>query len=201
MRKLKVVPIVAALSVGAVLMMPSSLAFAAAPNVQDHYDNVFDIVVPTADDPPGSTFCGLVGVAIHGEEHGYFSIQTRGNSAFPYFADRLYTSYTYTNPETGLSLTVNSRGAGKDLHVVDNGDGTLTITGQFAGIQRSYGPDGELLFPESGLFRQTVIVDYNGTIDPDDDEFLSPVGEPMIAGPHPTDGRDFCADFRDITSA
>jgi hypothetical protein len=187
----------------ALVMLPAASANAAPPHVQEHYNDVFDILLPTPDEleeNPEATFCGLLNVPLHGETHGYFSIKNQGNSDYPYFADRFHNSFTYTNPMTGLSFTVVSTGQGRDLHVVDNGDGTLTITSMITGVTKVYGPDGELLFTDRGLFRVTSLIDTNGTIDPEDDEFIRDIGEPFLGGPHETFDRDFCADFLSFTA-
>lgn len=197
MRKFGLIPVLAALSI---VLLPAQAAQAAAPEVQDHYDDVFDILAPTSEDPPGSTFCGLLDVPIHGELHGYFSIQTRGNSDFPYFADRFRQLFVYTNPDTGKTFTVDTVGTAKDLHVVDNGDGTLTLTNMVAGVQKVYDSNGDLLFMDRGLFRETVLIDYNGTIDPDDDVFIESITGPQFFGPHETADRDFCEDFLEFTA-
>ena len=57
----------------------------------------------------------------------------------------------------------------KDLSIVDNGDGTLTLTGLNTGSLWAYGPDGQLLGRQNGLTRETFLVDTLGTPDPDDD--------------------------------
>lgn len=192
--------LVTVLGVLVAVMAPAAPASAEPPHVQDHYDDVFDVLLPTPDDEE-ETFCGLVDVPLHGEVHGYFSIKNQGNSDFPYFADHFRGTFVYTNPTTGLTFSVVVVGNFRDLHVVDNGDNTLTITNQFTGIQRVYGPDGELLFTDRGLIRETFMVDNMGTIDPDDDVEIGHVGEPFIARPHETFGRDFCADFLEFTAA
>jgi hypothetical protein len=45
----------------------------------------------------------------------------------PYFADRFRATMVYTNPQTGLTYTVVRVRQSKDLRIVDNGDGTLTL--------------------------------------------------------------------------
>jgi hypothetical protein len=83
----------------------------------------------------------------------------------------------------------------KDLHVVDNGDGTLTITNFFAGVQQVYDDAGNLLFLDRGLTRETFLVDTMGTIDPEDDEFIESLTGLQYFGPHDTADRDFCEDY------
>ena len=85
----------------------------------------------------------------------------------------------------------------KDLRIVDNGDGTLTLTGLSSGSLFAYGPDGDLLGRQNGLTKETFLVDTQGTTDPNDD-VLTPVGEPFTAGLRTT--TDFCNDFLSATS-
>ena len=93
------------------------------------------------------------------------SIKNQGNSDYPYFADRYRHTFTYTNPLTGLTFPTVSMGQQRDLHVVDNGDGTLTITAMATGLQKVYGPEGELLLTDRGLVRTTFMVNTKGTIE------------------------------------
>jgi hypothetical protein len=48
-------------------------------------------------------------------------------SGFPLFQTTGPGTVTLTNPETGKSITVRFTGNVKDLTVVDNGDGTITV--------------------------------------------------------------------------
>jgi hypothetical protein len=48
-------------------------------------------------------------------------------SGFPLFQSTGPGTSIITNPETGRSVTVRFTGAVKDLTVVDNGDGTITV--------------------------------------------------------------------------
>ena len=191
MSKARAVAFLASLVAALVVALPAQ---AAAPVVQEHYDDVFDILVPTVDDEPGSTFCGLLDVPLHGEVHGYFSVQSRGTSDFVYFADRFRASLIYTNPDTGLTFRVDTVGTSMDIRVVDNGDGTLTITTMFAGVQKVYAGD-ELVLMDRGVFRETFSVYHMGTVDPDDDEDVPLSYARQVFGPHETLGRDFCDDF------
>jgi len=58
-----------------------------------------------------------------------------------------------TNPRTGLTYTVARVRQSKDLKIVDNGDGALTLTGLNTGSLWAYGPDGQLLGRQNGLTR------------------------------------------------
>ena len=56
------------------------------------------------------------------------------------------SSDVYTNPDTEATFTVTNTFFDKDLRILDNGDGTITITVNTVFQQRVYGSDGELLF-------------------------------------------------------
>jgi hypothetical protein len=199
MRRSTVVPLLSCIVPLAVL--GAAPAQAAPPIEHEHYSDDLDLLLPTDGDiANGETdFCGLVDVPLTGHVEGVFTEQIRGNSEFPYFSDRFRGTFVYTNPITELTFTVVTVANSMDLHVVDNGDNTLTITGQFAGRQSVYGPDGELLFTDRGLIRDTFLVDTNGTVDPGDDEFIRTI-DTKVAGPHETFDRDFCADFLEFTA-
>jgi hypothetical protein len=199
MRRSTVVPLLSCIVPLAVL--GAAPAQAAPPIEHEHYSDELDELLPTAEDiENGMTdFCGLVDVPLTGHVEGVFTQQIRGNSEFPYFSDRFRGTFVYTNPDTGLTFTVVTVANSKDLHVVDNGNGTLSITGLVAGTQNVYGPDGELLFRDRGLIRDTFLVDNNDTVDPEDDEFLEII-DTKVAGPHETFDRDFCEDFLEFTA-
>jgi hypothetical protein len=56
----------------------------------------------------------------------------------------------YTNPQTGLTYTVARVRQSKDLRIVDNGDGRLTLTDLNTGSLWAYGSDRELLGRQKG---------------------------------------------------
>ena len=72
---------------------------------------------------------------------------------------------------------VESHGNTRDTEIVDNGDGTLTISFKDATATKVW-LDGTFLFHDTGLAEGALLVDHNGTPTiPDDDVFLGPVGE------------------------
>ena len=134
-------------------------------------------------------------VLSEGEVRGFSLVKTKGSGPFPYFADRLQATDVFTNLDNGKSLTQMSQGRAADRKIVDNGDGTITISFQFTGRTFVYGPDGARLFVDSGQFRSEFLIDYNGTPEnPDDDIFL---GETVLrdTGRNDTADRDFCEDL------
>src|SRR3954454_16704309 len=153
-----------------------------APTVQDHYSDIYDVLLPDPSNPAGFFCGGLTNVPLHVEINGYFSIKEHGpNAPASYFADRFRSTMVYTNPRTGLTYTVVRIRQTKDLRLVDNGNGTLTLTGLNTGSLWAYGPDGTLLGRHHELPREPVLVDTLGTPDPADD-VLVPQGDPFAAG-------------------
>ena len=169
----------------------------AEPPVHEHTHVVADLVVPAPEEGPDATFCGLVGVPMHLDLVENYREGVRGG--FTYSADEMHGSYSWTNPETGLTFTQVNSGQGQDQKITDNGDGTITLVFSISGTQKVYGPDGTLLFHDSGVATIPLLIATNGTADPSDDEFLS-AGEPTFHGPHPTSDRSFCDDFLTYTS-
>jgi hypothetical protein len=173
-------------------------ANAGPPEVQVHYSDVYDVLLPDPSDPEGYFCGGLTDVPLHVEIDGYFSIKDRGpNAPSPYFADRFRSTLVYTNPQTGLTYTVVRVRQSRDLRIVDNGDATLTLTGLNTGSLWAYGPDGQLLGRQNGLTIETFLVDTLGTPNPMDD-VLTLQGDPSAAGLVTT--TNFCDDFFSATS-
>lgn len=80
----------------------------------------------------------------------------------------------YTNMETGASLTGHSSVHERDQRIVDNGDGTLTVTFRTSGRESFHTQAGALIGIR--IVRQTVevVLDHAGTPDdPSDDEVIS----------------------------
>ena len=190
------IPVAAA--VGLAMTATPAVAQPGPLEVQVHYSDVYDVLLPDASDPTGYFCGGLTDVPLHVEIDGYLSIKDRGpNAPSPYFADRFRSTLIYTNPQTELTYTVVRVRQTKDLSLADNGDGTLTLTGLNTGSLWAYGPDGELLGRQNGLTRETFLVDTMGTPDPIDD-VLTPQAEPFTAGLVTT--TNFCDDFLSATN-
>ena len=65
----------------------------------------------------------------------------------------------------------------KDLSVVDNGDGTLTIEVLATGAFTLYGPNGKAIARDPGQVRFAFLVDHGGTpTDPSDDTEVAFLG-------------------------
>ena len=101
---------------------------------------------------------------------------------------------TYTNV-----FTSNTR----DHTIVDNGDGTITITDFASGGSRYYDTNGNLVLKDPGQVRYAFDINYNGTPgDPSDDTEVP--GSFRVVRPSTGNsdlsGRDPCADLVEFTS-
>lgn len=109
------------------------------------------------------------------------------------FAGTYRTVTTYS--ANGHTLLAESHGNVRDTAVVDNGDGTLTISFKDATATKVW-LDGAFLFQDTGLVEGDFLADHNGTPTiPEDDEGLGPVGEIGLHGRFDTADREFCEDL------
>jgi hypothetical protein len=140
----------------------------------------------------------------HEDVSGNFLFNQRGGPKhpFPYYRTSAHGTITWTNLNTGGTYTNVLTANSKDQTIVNNGDGTITITVFTAGGSRYYDQNGKLVLKAPGEVRFAIDVDYNGTPgNPDDDEEVP--GSFRIVrdstGPN-TEGRDFCADLVEFTT-
>ena len=105
-----------------------------------------------------------------GHVSGNFVFNQRGSSAFPYYRESVHGSVATTNLDTGGTYTNVFTANGRDHKIVNNGDGTITITTFASGGSRFYDQNGKLVLKDPGQFRFAVDIDFNGTPgDPSDD--------------------------------
>jgi hypothetical protein len=134
---------------------------------------------------------------------GNFVFNQRGSSPFPYYRESVHGTVVTTNLNTGGTYTgifaVNTR----DHTIVDNGDGTITITDFASGGTRYYDTHGNFVLKDPGQVRYAFDIDYNGTPgDPNDDVEVPNSFRIVRASTGNSDfsGRDFCADLVKYTS-
>jgi len=134
---------------------------------------------------------------------GNFVFNQRGSSPFPYYRESVHGTVVTTNLETGGTYTNVFTANTRDHTIVDNGDGTITITSFASGSSRFYDTDGNFVLKDPGQVRFAVDIDYNGTPgDPRDDVFVDGSFRVVRASTGNSDlsGRDFCADLVEFTS-
>jgi hypothetical protein len=120
-------------------------------------------------------FCGEPGLTVefHRVVDGRFQAGARGKDGLIYFAEHVSFTSVVTNVDNGNMVTDKGRVLTKDLKVIDNGDGTLTIDVLATGPFTLYGADGKAIARDPGQVRFQLLIDHGGTPnDPTDDEEL-----------------------------
>ncbi len=176
--------------VGLVLALAGSTAAVAGPVLEkEHFHDVWSEVE--------EDFCDELTVRIDGDLRGNILFVRHGADGLAYWSISVHGTIRWTNVDNGLSVLSRFAVRDMDHDVVDNGDGTLTITVLVTGGQQFWGPDGRLLFNDPGQIRYQVLIDHGGTPDdPSDDEFLEDLGIVKgSTGRNDTVDRDFCEDM------
>jgi len=134
---------------------------------------------------------------------GNFLGNQRGSSPFPFFRESVQVTVVTTNLDTGGTFTQVFTANSRDHTIVDNGDGTITITVAASGGWRAYDSDGNLVLKDPGHVRFAFDIDYNGTPgDPSDDAEV-PDSFRIVkesTGRNDTEGRNFCDDLREFAT-
>jgi hypothetical protein len=133
---------------------------------------------------------------------GSFLFNQRGSATFPYYRESVHGTFAWTNLNTGGTFTQIFTANSNDHVIVDNGDGTITVTFYVSGGNRFYDRDGNLVLRDPGQIRFAVDIDYAGTPgDPNDDTLISDFRVVRDStGRNDLEGRDFCADLVEFTS-
>ena len=133
---------------------------------------------------------------------GQFLFNQRGSSPFPYYRESVRGTIVYTNLDTGGTYTTVFNANSRDTKIVDNGDGTITITTYASGGSHWKDTNGKLVLSDSGQTRVAVDVDYAGTPGDPSDDVEVPGSFRVVrdsTGTNDTAGRDFCSDLRQFT--
>jgi hypothetical protein len=154
---------VAAVVAAAVVAVALAAPVAAAPLERGTFHDEFSFV--------DSDFCGAgLEVRFDGVAEGRFLVNRHGRDGLVYFMEGVHITETVTNLANGRSVSDESRTVQKDLHVVDNGDGTLSILVLATGNFVLFGADGKAIAHNSGQIRFELLIDHGGTPgDPSDD--------------------------------
>lgn len=124
-------------------------------------------------------FCGEPGLTVRFDRvvDGRFQGVAHGPDRLIYFAEHVSFTSVITNPANGNAVTDKGRVLTKDSKVVDNGDGTLTVSILATGAFTLYGADGKAIARDPGQIRFAVLIDHGGTpTDPSDDTELAFLG-------------------------
>lgn len=168
---------IAALSAG--LLLVAAPATAAPPS---HITEPIDFTFMDED------FCGA-GFSVEIVGAGEERVQVAERRGETYFSSHVRLEQTYTSTVTGATITSREVTRSKDLHITDNGDGTLTIANFGTGFFMVYDSDGRIIGKGTGQSRFETVLDLNGTPDNFDDDRL--ISEDLILGSTGTND-DFC---------
>ena len=138
-----------------------------------------------------------------GDISGNFVFNQRGSSPFPYYGESVHGSFVTTNLKTGGTYTNIFTANSRDHTIVDNGDGTITITTFASGGSRYYDSNGKLVLKDPGEVRYAVDINYNGTPGDPSDDVTVPNSFRIVRGSTGNSdfsNRDFCADLVTFTS-
>lgn len=168
----------------------------AAPPLVEHFDDHTEVLFVAGADPQ---FCPDLSFDVLWVEDatGTFRFVRHGDGDY-HAGVSLQVAGSYTNPETDLAFSYTGSFSDRDVHVSDNGGGTVTLEAVRAGVFKYYDDAGERLFVDAGRIRYSIVLDTGGTpADPSDDEFVSFLGDD-VKGRFDTLGRDFCADVEEF---
>ena len=178
----------------AVASLAASTPANAQPIDKGHFHDVFTSDVYDCDGTPAQDSV---------DASGNFVFNQRGSSPFPYYRESVHGTIVTTNLKTGGTYTNVFAVNAKNHTIVDNGDGTITLTVLAAGSSRFYDAHGNFVLKDPGQFRFAVDLDYNGTPgDPNDDVEVDGSFRIVRASTGNSDfsNRDFCADLVAFTS-
>lgn len=150
------------------------LVLAAAPAIAEA-QQVFRETIHEERDIVLEDFCGVPGMTVELTSvlDMRVHVVAHGRTRLAFFLQHGVMKEALTNPATGKSLTSVARVTEKDLHITDNGDGTLTILVLATGNAVLYGSDGKAIARNPGQTRFEILVDDGGTpADPSDDEVV-----------------------------
>ena len=138
-----------------------------------------------------------------GHVSGNFVFNQRGSSAFPYYRESVRGTIVTTNLENDGTYTNVFTANSRDHTIVDNGDGTITITTFASGGSRFYDTNGKFVLKDPGQVRFAFDIDYNGTPGDPSDDVEIPDSFRLVRGStgnSDLSDRDFCADLVEFTS-
>jgi len=163
MRHLRTIGRAAALLTAATVAVALATPVAAAPLEHSTFHDEFSFVV--------EDFCGAgIDVQAEGVVDGRLLVNRHGRDGLVYFMEHVQATNTLTNLANGKSVSGVDREVHKDLHVTDNGDGTLTVLELLTGNFTLYDEDGKAIARNPGQVRIEHLIDHAGTPDdPSDD--------------------------------
>ena len=135
---------------------------------------------------PNQDVCGVTPVTVTVDVINN-SQERLAHSGFPLFKDTGSGTVTWTNPANGKSVSQFFAGVSdKDLTVVDNGDGTITLRTAVTGVpEKLILSNGQTVTMDVGRVVFVSVINYNGTPTDTSDDVLISQSIESISGPHP----------------
>jgi len=124
-------------------------------------------------------FCGVPGLTVSdiGAADVRFFLNSRGREGLPYGMENVRETTVVTNLANDKFVVFKAVFLAKDLKIVDNRDGTFTVTVFGTGNSVVLDEDGKALGRNPGQTRGKVLVDNGGTPkNPFDDEIIEFLG-------------------------
>ena len=187
----------AALLIAGLAVMGSVLASTPAtakPIDKGHFHDVFTSDVYDCDGTPAQDAVDV---------HVNFTFNQRGSSPFPYYRESVHGTAVTTNLDNNGTFTNVFTNNSRDHTIVENGDGTITITVYASGTSRFYDTNGEFVLKDPGQIRFAFDIDYNGTPGDPNDDVEVPDSFRIVrpsTGNSDLSQRNFCADLVEFTS-
>ncbi len=147
---------VAAVPAAALVLSVAAAPASGAPLVHERFTETSSVVV---DD-----FCDEITARIDEVATGMFLLKRRGPDGLAYGQATVRRTLSFTNLANDKTFTFVGSFVDKDVDVIENEDGTFTVTTQTAGGSRMYGPEGNFLGTDAGITRLRVLVDENGEV-------------------------------------
>ena len=167
--------------------LAASTPATADPIYQGHFHDVFTGAPYDCEGTPAQN---------SGDEYINFDWNLRGSSPFPFYRESTHGTLVMTNLNTGGTFTdvfaVNSN----DHTIIDNGDGTFTLTISSSGGSRFYDAHGNFVLKDPGTVRYAVDINYHGTPGDPRNWVVVPGSFRLVkpsTGNSDLSGLDFCA--------
>ena len=179
----------AAVAVAFAVVVPPATAQAASPVLENSH---FRITYVHVEQEIGECLDVAFPIRHDGASNVQVQQRTRGTDGPVYFSLRYNTSDVYTNVDTGAFFTAREVVRDADSRVVENADGTLSISYASVRTITVHTSSGRLVGVDSGRVTGTVVLDPMDPADPEDDVVLfEEVSEPT--GVSRLGGFDLCA--------
>ena len=119
-------------------------------------------------------FCDVPGLTVEDVGSGDSRSRTVVRGGLQYGQGHSTDTDVFTNLANGRSAIIVEQRQDKDLEVIDNGDGTLTVIYHAAGTRTVYDDAGDVIARSAGTGTVEAVWDHMGTItDRSDDEPVS----------------------------